>query len=54
MQVTGTKFIRSATPSKIEKLPDGRFRVHWRNANDPSSGSRYARLLFLPSFTGWR
>ena len=39
MQVTGTKFIRSATPQKIEKLADGRFRVYWRNAN-PNNRNR--------------
>jgi len=38
MQVTGTKFIRSATPKKIEKLPNGRFKVYWRNANTANNG----------------
>jgi thioredoxin/glutathione reductase (selenoprotein) len=39
MQFSGTKFIRSATPTKIEKLADGRFRVHWANANKGSRDS---------------
>jgi len=32
MRLGGVNFIRPAVPSKVERLEDGRKRVHWRNA----------------------